>query len=223
MADGETGYDTLVGAGLVPEVPSEIVNDWEHLNSILDTLIRIEQMPYKTIVMDAAGGFEKMLHKHVCKKFYSGKWGDDGFGAFQKGYEVSLPTWIEMLSKLDSIRRKGVMILLLGHTKIEKYKNPEGMDFDRFAGDLHKSTYGITSKWADAVLFGKFITITEEQKGKKGVAKGIGGDSRIIYTERRDAYDAKNRYSMPSEIEITTDKGHPEVAWQEIWKHIVRK
>jgi len=218
MASGETGYDTLVGVGLVPQIPCMIINSWEELITVLGKLDAEATLPYKTLVLDATGGFEKMCHTMVCKRDFKGDWGEKGFGAFQRGYEVAVPVWIDLLSRLDRIRAKGVMILLLGHAKIEKYKDPSGSDFDRFTSDLHKTTWGVTAKWADAVLFGKFVTITE--RSKTGVVKGIGGTDRILYAERRDAFDAKNRYGMPAEIDIPND---PAKTWETIWKHIYKK
>lgn len=217
MSSDETGYDTLAGAGLVPEIPADVVRDWKHLNDILTKLGNEATLPYKTLILDATGGFEKMCHLFVCKRDFSGDWGEKGFSAFQRGYDVAVPEWTDMLVKLDRIRNKGVMIILLGHTKVGPYKNPTGNDFDRFTSDLHAKTWGVTHRWADAVLFGKFVTITETKKNK---TKGIGGEERILYTEWRDAYDAKNRYGMPPEIEIPDD---PTKTWETIWKHIYKK
>jgi len=217
MANGETGYDTLLGVGLVPEIAADVIDNWKDLIALLEKLDAAESLPYKTIILDAMGGFEKMCHTMVCKRDFKGDWGEKGFGAFQRGYGVAVPEWIQMLAKLDRIRTKGVMIILLSHVKIGTFKNPSGNDFDRYAADLDKSTWGITHKWADAVLFGKFVTITEKDKGR---SKGIGGVDRILYTEYRDAYDAKNRYGMPDEIDIPND---PTKTWETIWKNIYKK
>lgn len=217
MSKGETGYDTLAGNGLAPEIPAELVESWEGLHKILDMLAKEESLPYKTLGLDATGGFEKLCHEYVCRTEYNGVWGDKGFGSYQKGYDVSITEWVKMLSKLDRIRNKGVMIMLIGHSKIGQYKNPIGNDFDRFTSDMHQKTWGVTLKWVDAALFGKFVTITE---GKKESKKGVGGTDRIIYTEHRDAYDAKNRYGMPPEIDIPND---PSKIWETIWKHIYKK
>lgn len=109
------------------------------------------------------------------------------------------------------------MIIMLGHTQVKPYKNPMGEDFDRYVADVHHKTWGVTHKWADAVLFGTFLTITEKKNNK---VKGIGGTERVLYTERRDAYDAKNRYNMPEEIEIPDDSSK---SWETIWKNIYKK
>ena len=53
------------------------------------------------------------------------------------------------------------------------------------------------------------------RKAKKG--KGMGGTQRIIYTERRAAWDAKNQYGMDEEFDAGTD---PAEVWNIIWAQI---
>ena len=217
MAKGETGYLTLLGTGSVPSVPNTVVGRWNELIAFLDAQIALDELPYKTLVFDAIGGFEKLCHEYVCVRDYNGDWGEKGFTSFQKGYDVAVNDWLGMLHRLDKINAKGVMILILGHTQIKPFKNPMGEDFDRYICDVHHKTWGVTHKWADAVLFGTYITVVDKISGR---AKGIGGTERIVYTERRDAFDAKNRYGMDEMIEIPDDSSK---VWSTIWKHLYRK
>ncbi len=207
QARGETGYQTLVGMGRVPAIPSTVAESWDGLLSLLDQVIA-EPGNMKTLVLDALGGFERLCHEHVCARDFKGDWGDKGFGSFHKGYDLSVTDWLGLLNRLDRIREKGVAIFLLSHVQVKSFKNPTGGDFDRYEAACHQKTWGVTHKWADAVLFCTFRTITEKKDGK---TKGIGGTDRIVYTERRDAFDAKNRHGMPEEIEIP---GDPAQAYQ---------
>jgi hypothetical protein len=218
MAKGETGYDTLLGAGLVPAIPATITESWKELLATCDEMIAAPELPYKTLNLDASGGFERMCHEYVCQRDFKGDWGEKGFTSFQKGYDVAVAEWLQLLTRLDRIRERGVMIIFLGHSKVTQFSNPMGENFDRYISDMHHKTTGVTSKWADAILFGTFVTVTE--KSKTGKHKGIGGTERILYTERRDAFDAKNRYGMPPEIDIPDD---PSKTWSTIWQHIYRK
>ncbi|MBN1456573.1 MAG: AAA family ATPase [Sedimentisphaerales bacterium] len=217
MAKGETGYLTLLGAGSVPSVPNTIINSWPELIGFLDVQIGTEELVYKTLILDAVGGFEKLCHELVCRRDFKGDWGEKGFASFQKGYDVSVNDWLGMLHRLDKLNAKGVMIIMLGHTQIRPFKNPMSEDFDRYVCDIHHKTWSVTHKWADAVLFGTYVTVVDKISGR---AKGIGGAERIVYTERRDAFDAKNRYGMPERIEIPDDSSK---IWSTIWKHIYRK
>lgn len=220
MAKGETGYQTLLGAGLVPSVQAAYVEDWEALLAFLDDLAGAATMPCKTLALDALGGFERLCHERVCARDFEGKWGEKGFSSYQKGYEQSLPDWLQLLQRLDRVRDRGITILLLGHVQIRPFKNPLGEDFDRYVSDVHHKTWGVTHKWADAVLFGQFVNVVDKDKPTDKKGKGIGGTDRVIYTERRDAYDAKNRYGLPALLDIPNS---PQGAWDTIWNAITRK
>lgn len=198
---GETGYQTLVGMGRVPAVPAVVADSWEGLLGLLDS-IAADPGAIKTLALDALGGFERLCHECVCAREFGGDWGEKGFGSFARGYDQSIPEWVGMLNRLDKIRERGVAIILLSHVHVKPFKNPTGPDFDRYEAACHAKTWGVTHKWADAVLFCTFRTITAEKKGK---TKGIGGTERVAYTERRDAFDAKNRHGMPEELDIPGD------------------
>lgn len=217
MAKGETGYLTLLGAGTVPSIPNTTINSWLEFMAFLDAQVAIETLPYKTLVLDAVSGFEKLCHEYVCNKYFNDEWGETGFSSYQKGYDVSVNDWRKMLGKLEQINAKGVMILILGHMQIRPFRNPIEGDFDRYVCDVHHKTWGVTHKWADAALFGNFKIVVDDITGRN---KGIGKSKRVIYTERRDTFDAKNRYGMPEEIAIPADYTQ---IWSTIWKHIYRK
>jgi len=218
MARDETGYETLLGAGLVPNVPCARVDTWDQL---LAMLFEWDATSYKTLVLDALGGFERLCHEHVCKREFNGDWGEKGFTAYQRGYEVSLTDWLALLKAVDRLRDKGVTTLLLSHCKVETFKNPTGADYDHYVAECHHKTWALTKRWADAILFGTFFTIVETDRGSKPETlrkgKGIGGTERVIYTQHRDGYDAKNRYNMPESIDIPND---PSSIWKTIWTTI---
>lgn len=214
MARGETGYDTLYGAGLVPRVPRYEAPTWNDALGFLAELKR-DHDDRQTVALDALGGFERLCHEHVCDRDFDGDWGEKGFAGYQRGYDVSVAEWLRILRALDDLRAAGMMVLILSHTSVRPFKNPVGPDFDRYVADVHHKTWGATHRWADAVLFGTFFSVVEEKKGSR--AKGIGGDTRIIYTERRDTWDAKNRYGMASEIDVPNARS---ATWETIWNAI---
>lgn len=212
MAGNETGYSTLAGVGRVPQIPSAAVTTWEELNALLDSLA---ESPPNVLGLDAMGGLERMCHEFVCKRDYKNEWGETGFTSFQRGYDASITDWLLMLSKLDRLHKLGTTIIILAHCKVKPFKNPEGPDFDRYVADVHEKTWAATHRWADAALFMKFETIVDSDKNKR--VRGIGTDTRILYTTRTDARDAKNRYGMPPEIEMPND---PSQMFNTIWSYI---
>lgn len=223
MSDNETGYDTLLANGLVPQRPAMV------LDSFPDTLALIRQLTtdpegIETLVLDAVGGFEQLCRNHVCQRDFAGDWGESGFASYGKGTAATAREWRLLTAALEQLRDKqNVQVLMLGHVKIESFKNPTGTDYNRYASDLDKSIYGVTAKFCDAVLFGTFYQSVESSRSenKKGVAdrkgKVVGEAQRVVITEKRDGFDAKNRYAMPSEVWINTDAAG---MYAEIWQHI---
>ena len=214
IAEGETGYETLLGAGLVPQVDVASATNWTALLALLDQLAADDTVPYKVLALDAIGGIERLCHTHVCDRDFDGDWGEKGFTSYQRGYDVAVTDWLQLLQRLDNLRARGVTIVLLGHVQIRMFHNPTGEDYDRYVSDVHHKTWSATHRWADAVLFGQFRTITATIGGSNA-KKGIGGTDRVVYCERRDAYDAKNRYGMPADIDIPSD---PAQVWPTIWQ-----
>lgn len=200
----ERGIGTLKEAGLVPATIPVLppVGNWPDALGMLDSL-RADEHNYKVLAIDALGGFERLCHEEVCRRDFSGDWGDRGFSSYQKGYETALADWRLFINALDALRDERKMsIILLGHAKISPFKNPSGPDFDRWNVDVHHKTWALTHKWADLVLFANYELnfSAKEQNDKKAKAKG--GKARILYTEHEAAFDAKNRHSLPGEIEM---------------------
>ena len=198
LAETETGYETLLGAGRVPKRPVAKTGDWETTLSLLDAVTG-------NLVIDELTGLEKQCHEYMKKKYF-----DDNMQKylhFYKGPEAARDEWMKFISKLQAM--DGI-VLALCHTNVKGFRDPMAEDYERYVGSMYKKIWADTCRWADVVLFGNFASAVKD-------GKGIGGYRRTIYTEHRDAYDAKNRYGMPAEINLPED---PEKAWECIWKEI---
>lgn len=199
---GETGLETLIDANRLPPTPHlpEITN-WADLRGAIQMLTR-EAHTYKTLLIDTINGAERLCHEHVCNREFGGDWGEKGFLSFHKGYGVAASEWRSLLTDLDALRAKREMIVfLLCHTKVKNFKNPEGADYDRYQPDVHETTWSLTHKWTDVVLFGNFFAVTETDRQTKR-SKGVGGKARVLYCERSAAWDAKNRIGLPEELNL---------------------
>jgi hypothetical protein len=219
----DNGYDTLLSSRSVPAVPAAEMVAWEQL---LDTVRHVANTKCcKTLIIDGITGAERLCHEYVVANKFEGKWGEDGFLAYHKGYSVAVTDWLKLLAALDEVRQAGITVVLLGHARTRSVKNPMGADYDRFEPDVHQHTWGPTAKWADAILFGKFHTIVEvakrEQSKKMAEQKGkaIGGTQRVIFTEPHDAWVAGNRFGMESEIWLN---GQADGMWSEIVGQFIR-
>lgn len=158
---------------------------------------------YKTLVVDTLDWLEPMCWAHVCatKRDKNGKPFKDiedlGYG---KGYNAALDMWRLLLSALDRLRAKRSMnVVLLAHSWIKGFKNPQGEDYDRYEMKLHAKASGLFREWSDAVLFAQHETYTHERDGR---VKGISTGARVVFTTRSAAYDAKNRHDLPEKLPL---------------------
>jgi hypothetical protein len=164
------------------------------------------------LVVDTLNGLERLCHEYVCKRDFGGRWGKDGFLAYMQGYEMALADWKLMLAGLDRLRNERKMgVILLGHSRVATYKNPEGADYDRYVCDVHTKTWSLTHKWADLVIFTNYETFVESDRSSK--PKGRGGSRRAMFTERCASWDAKNRFGLPPKIDCG---GSAREAWNNL-------
>lgn len=172
---------------------------WEEARYALDTLRRSPH-DYKTLVLDTLDWLEPLCWREVCRK--GGKLAIEDFD-YGKGFVAALDTWRDFLSDLDELRsERGMTIVLLAHSWVRSFNNPEGENFDRYEMKLHAKTGALLKEWCDAVLFATYETFTHEKKGK---VKGVASGARIIHTQRMAAWDAGNRYDLPETIPLDWD------------------
>ena len=198
MTHGETGLLSLIDNGQLAETDHfDEFDTWAQIGSAINYLI-VEDTGHKAFVLDTLNGAERLCFESVCQGQFGGSW--EKFGAYGKGPDIAQAEWIKFLTDLDRLRaRRNMAIACLVHTKVKTFKNPEGDDYDRYTPDMHEKTWGLSAKWADMVLFGNFETFAKKDRGALK-AKGVGGENRVLYTQRTAAWDAKNRHGLPPEI-----------------------
>lgn len=167
-----------------------------------------EEHPYKTVVIDTLDAVEPLAWKAACDR--GGKTDIEDFG-FGKGFTIVLDDWREMIALLDRLRReKGMEVILLAHAVAKNFSNPSGPDYARYEPNLNKQAALLFKGWTDTTLFMTFEEaaidaqtggIIKDVATKKRVKGGSTG-RRVMLTQRTAAYDAKNRWNLPAEIEM---------------------
>lgn len=193
----EDGLDDIDAAKL------PLCTDYAMVCAALDELYTADH-PYKTLVVDSLDWLERLIWDEVCRTQLRPvpTIEDIGYG---RGYTFAMSQWRDILGGFDALRRdRGMFIVCIAHSKIEKFANPEGDAYDRYSPKLHKLASGLVIEWADEVLFARHkelvVTATEGQKVR---ARGVGTGQRVMTTTGRPAAFAKNRLDLPEEIELS--------------------
>jgi hypothetical protein len=86
---------------------------------------------------------------------------------------------------------------------IKKFNAPDTEPYDRYQMKLHERAIALVSEWADVVGFAhRRSSPSPRTPAQKKVTRGTGGQRRLLSVEERPAYDAKNRYSLPADLEF---------------------
>lgn len=167
---------------------------------VLEVIVELgsKQHPYKTLVIDTVSALEKIIHTDIRAAK-----GDNIFTSFGKGHTMAVGYFDKLTTYLSRLRdSKGMMIILLAHCDIKRFEPPESDPYDTYTIRCHEKVQNKVYDWADIVLFMNYVTkvkVDEESFGQKRT-RGVGDDTRAIYTRRRPAFLAKNRHDLPFEI-----------------------
>lgn len=173
------------------------ISDWE---SLLATVKEVIETPNvcKTLVVDTADWAESLCTDYICNKYRKANIEDFGFG---KGYTYlseEFGNFLQLLSKLIDV---GINPCIIAHGKPRKYELPEEQgQFDRWEMKLSKQCAPLVKEWCDVLLFCNYKTfvITTENNTKKA-----SGGKRVMYTTHNPCWDAKNRFNLADELDLS--------------------
>lgn len=171
---------------------------------VLDVITALYQQEhsFKTVVVDSADWLEHLTWKHVSEEHGKKNVEDFGYG---KGYVFAADAFRVLLDGLNALRlKKGMVIGLTAHSQVKRFDDPATEPYDRYLLKMHQRTSSLLAEWCDVIGFASQRTIVHsedvgfEKKAKRGITTG----ERLLWTQERPAFVAKNRYSLPESIPL---------------------
>jgi hypothetical protein len=171
--------------------------------------LRQESHEYETVVIDSLDWLERLVFDRLCSEHNTTSI-EQVAGGYSKGYTLALSLWREIIEHLNALRNeRGMVVLLIAHSKVERFEDPESSPYDRYSPRLHKHSAALISEWCDAVLFAtRKIRTQSEDAGfnrKRTIAHAIGkgGGERILRCVGGPSCVAKNRYGIVDELPLS--------------------
>lgn len=192
------------GLGEIDTAKFPLAKNEDDVTKALTALLN-EEHDFRTVVLDSADWLERLIWDAVCAEFgvRSIEKADGGFG---KGYVHALTHWRKVVNLLQELRdRRNMIVIIIAHSKVERFEDPENSAYDRYTPRLHKSATSLLSEWVDAVLFASMKFRVTKDAGDRSIAAPIGanGGERILRTIGSPACIAKNRFNLPLEIPLS--------------------
>lgn len=157
---------------------------------------------FKTLAVDSLDWLEPLIWAETCRR---NNWADIEAPGYGKGYQATLDVWRQFVDGLEYLRtEKGMAYILIAHSLLKRFDAPDTEPYDRYTLKLHQRAGDLLTENVDAVLFANFKTYTTSTDVgfKKSVRRGIGTGERVMFTEERPAFIAKNRYGLPAELPL---------------------
>lgn len=173
---------------------------WSDILAYVDDAIL--EIPCKTLVIDTADWAEQLCIKAVCERMNVKGIEDIGYG---KGYVYVTEEFGKLLTKCNELIDKGVNVVFTAHAMMRKFEQPDELGaYDRWEMKLTKKSAPLLKEWADMVLFCNYKTnvITDDKTKSK---KATGG-KRVMYASHHPCWDAKNRYSLPDQMDMSFEE-----------------
>lgn len=189
--------DGLAGLN-VPTFP--LANSFGAVIDALSTLYR-EDHPFQSLAVDSLDWLEPLIWAHTAMLGNKDHIEDFGYG---KGFKLADEHWKTFLAGLDALRSKGMTVICLAHATIKRFDAPDTESYDRYQIKLHDRAAGFVQEWADVIGFAhnEVHTVAEDAGFNKKTTKGVGVGRRLLSVEERPAYHAKNRFSLPPDLDF---------------------
>lgn len=187
------------GLGVLDTPAFPLMKSYAEVEQAIGALVK-DDHNFQTAIVDSFDWLEPLIWAETCKRHEESSIESFGYG---KGYIFAADVWREFFDGLNALREKrGMAIMLLGHTATKRYEPPDTEPYDRYMLKLHQRASDLLVEWADGVLFvdyKKYIVKDDagfNQKNNRGISDG----TRVLYTEERPSHIAKNRYNLPYEL-----------------------
>ena len=195
------------GKGAIPirSFPQR-ATEYAHVVAAISSILK-KPTDRQTFVLDSLDWLEPIVWAETCARNELENIEAAGYG---KGYLYADDVWAELFRGFDALHDAGFTVVLLAHSEITRFTPPDSEPYDRYDMALHKRALAMVHEWADVVGFAYEKVYTISKTTGKGVnaktttrASGVGG--RFLALERTATHEAKNRFGLPSEIELRND------------------
>ena len=197
--DTESGtYNMDVARLPAPSSWSQLIEEVEYVKQNPDIC--------GTLVIDTMDWAERLCIDQICASKKVKGIEDLPYG---KGYVYVAEDVGRLLNKLEEVRQKGINIVMIAHAQMRKFEQPDELGaYDRWELKLSKKTAPLIKENVDVLLFCNYKTMVVNVDGQgatKGKNKAQGG-RRVIYTSHHPCWDAKNRFGLPEELDMSYDQ-----------------
>lgn len=201
------------------DLPSDEITSFDGLLDSFQDLIEGDHQ-FRTVIIDSLDKLEPMVWDATCAR---NGWdtidsNDKGSPtAFGKGYLAADHEWGMYHRAVGALSRRGLYVVQILHSQTKAFKDPLVDDYDRYRPKLQTRALDLVIENCKALLFlNRRTSVKQIDKGfgkKEAKPEGMSGSERIIHTDERAGFLAKNRLNgAPAQITYKPGNGFVELS-----------
>jgi hypothetical protein len=186
---------------MVPSgVGDYVYTSWEDLKQKTQQFAK-RQHDFDTYVLDATTGMQRELFNDTAEKHFDGSM--ERFNDFNKGPKDAANKYFpEYLDCLQECIDAGINVIVIAHSLVRPYKNPDGPDYDTWQPDLEGNAWQKLYRWVESSIFIHNETKNKEER-KKVTRKVENSYEKIAVVNWSPVFHAaKNWYKVEGPIEL---------------------
>ena len=188
--------DGLASLDVTSFPKATVVDD---VSKAIKTLIK-EEHDFKTLVVDSV---DWLIEPLIVADIEANN--DEKALSFGKGQVMVAEAFRELLQGMDVLRKKREMnIVLIAHSAIVRFEDPRTEPYDRYQPKLPNRCNALLQEWVDLLAFVNYkVLIKKSDVGFNNTkSRGISTGERLLHFVENPAFLAKNRYTLPDEMEM---------------------
>lgn len=154
------------------------------------------------LIFDDLTSIEELFVREVCIENDVSEIGKIDYG---RGYELARVKWHSLFKMIEGLQmEKAIGVIMLGHTNIEKKKDPMTESYSRHDLQLDKRSKEIVKKSVELIGFAHRKTLTaEKNSGFNKETVAVGKAERVItFAPDLESFESKDRFNLPEEIAL---------------------
>ena len=198
----EEGQGMLDVKRFEPRKNDPVLKSWTEIIECLTSLYN-DKHDYETVVIDTIDFAEPMLWKYTAERYNKSDIEAFGYG---KGYLYAVDEARVLFQWLDVLRNdRNMAVVIVAHSETKKFESPDVESYDRYKLALQDRLAAFVRNWSETLLFANYKTVVvkDDEGFNKTRNRAVGVGERVIYTEERPAFWAKNRYTLPFEMPLS--------------------
>lgn len=161
---------------------------------------------YKTLVIDSLDWLEPLVFKSVCQDARVDSI-EEAHGGYGKGYVAALDKWRTLIAAVSGLRAaKGMHVVVIAHSQVKRIDDAvENKAWDRVTLKLNEKASALWQEFCDGVLYATYQIHTKQDDANKAKTRAYSSGQRVLFTEWRPTFVAKQRWGIPFEIPLSAE------------------